>query len=93
MLLAGASPVTAAVAVAGPAASIGVGEGASVPAIEVGIDLRIRAATWRVARVAARRWRLLAADGGPSLLLETDADGIPATADGASWPLEADAGR
>lgn len=90
-LLVGASPVTAAIAVAGPAARIGVGEGASVPAIEAGIDLRIRRATWRVARTGERRWRLLAADGGPSLLLETDDDGIPTAPDGVSWPLEGDA--
>jgi len=93
MLLAGASPVTAAIAVASAAAGIGVGEGASVPAVEVGIDLRPRPATWRVARVGERRWQLLAADHGSSLLLEVDADGIPTTADGVSWPLEDDAAR
>jgi hypothetical protein len=89
-LLAGASPVTAAIAVEGAAGGIGVGEGANVPAVEVGIDLRPRPATWHVARVSDRRWRLLAADGGPSLLLETDADGLPTAADGSSWPLELD---
>ena len=90
MLLAGASPVTAAIAVAGPAARAGVGEGASIPAVEVGIDLRIRPATWRVAHVAERRWRLLAADGGPSLLLETDEDGLPTSGGAVAWPLERD---
>lgn len=92
-LLAGASPVTAAVAVAGPAARIGVGEGANIPAVEVGIDLRPRPATWHVARTAPRRWRLLAADGGVALLLETDADGLPTAADGTAWPLELPAER
>jgi hypothetical protein len=90
-LLVGDSPITAAVAVAGPVAAVGVGEGASVAVVEVAADLRIREATWRVARTGIRRWRLLAADGGPALLLETDDDGIPATTDGTSWPLELEA--
>lgn len=91
-LLVGASPVTAAIAVLGPAARIGVGEGSCVPAVEVGVDLLPRLATWRVARVGERRWRLLAADGGPALLLELDRDGIPTAPMGESWPLELDAG-
>jgi hypothetical protein len=91
VLLAGASPVTASVAIAGPLAGIGVGEGTSVRTVEVGIDLRVRPATWRVARTGDRRWRLLAADGGPSLLLELDGDGIPTSADAVAWPLEDDA--
>ena len=41
--------------------------------MDVGIDLRPRPATWHIAHTAEHRWRLLAADGGPSLLLETDA--------------------
>ena len=45
ILLAGASPVTAAIAVQGAAARIGVGEGANLPAVDVGIDLRPRPAT------------------------------------------------
>ncbi len=89
VLLAGASPVTAAVAVEGPARRIGVGEGTNLPAVAVGIDLRPRPATLHVARTAERRWRLLVADGPPSLLLETDADGLPTAADGLAWPLEA----
>ncbi|MHB8959283.1 MAG: hypothetical protein ACYDAN_06620 [Candidatus Limnocylindrales bacterium] len=88
LLMACASPVTAAVAVASAAASVGVGEGTGMAAVEVGIDLRLRTATWRVARVGERRWHLLAADGGPSLLLELDADGLPTAAHGASWPLD-----
>ncbi len=93
VLLTGASPVTAAVAVDGPAGRIGVGEGANVPAVEVGTDLRPRPATWHVARTGSHRWRLLAADGGPSLLLETDEDGLPTAVDGIAWPLELDADR
>jgi len=88
ILLAGASPVTGAIAVQGAAARVGVGEGANLPAVDVGIDLRPRPATWHVAHTAEHRWRLLAADGAASLLLETDADGLPTAADGTSWPLE-----
>ena len=93
ILLAGASPVTAAIAVQGAAARIGVGEGANLPAVDVGIDLRPRPATWHVAHTAEHRWRLLAADGAASLLLETDADGLPTAADGTAWPLEHEAAR
>lgn len=88
LLMVGASPVTAAVAVASAAAGIGVGEGTGLAAVEVGIDLRLRPATWRVAHVAERRWRLLAADGGASLALDLDEDGIPTSVDAVAWPLE-----
>ncbi len=87
ILLAGASPVTAAIAAAWLADRVGVGEGTNVPAVEVGVDLRPRSATWHVARTEAGRWRLLAADGGPSLLLETDEDGLPTARAAAAWPL------
>lgn len=90
LLLVGVSPITAAIGVAGAAACIGVGEGSSVAVVEAGIDLRLRLATWRVARVGERRWRLLAADGGASLVLELDGDGLPTAPEAASWPLELD---
>jgi hypothetical protein len=93
VLLAGASPLTAAVAVDAAAARVGVGEGVNFPAVEVGIDLLPRAATWHIAHTAPHRWRLLAVDGGASLLLETDADGLPTAADAMAWPLELHAGR
>jgi hypothetical protein len=85
----GASPVTAAVAAANVAGRLGVGERVSVPAIEVSDALQIRPATWRAARTGERRWRLLAADGGPSVQLEFDDDGVPTgLEDAGSWPLE-----
>jgi hypothetical protein len=87
-LFAGASPITAAIAAGGPAAVAGVGEGRSIPAIEIGPGLAVRAATWRVAHTSAERWRMLAADGGASLLLVLDADGLPTGDDAATWPLE-----
>ncbi len=88
VLMVGGSPVTAAVAAGRLTSRIGVGEGISVPAVEVDDSLAIRRATWRAARTGERRWRLLAADGGPSVVLELDGDGVPAGLDGAGdWPL------
>jgi hypothetical protein len=87
-LFAGASPITAAIAAAGPAAVAGVGEGRTVAAVEIGPGLVVRAATWRVAHTGVDRWRMLAADGGASLLLVLDPDGLPTGDDAASWPLE-----
>jgi hypothetical protein len=68
-----------------------VGEGSKFPAVQVGIDLRPHTATWHVAHTAERRWRLLAADGGVSLLLETDEVGLPSAEDAVAWPLELEA--
>jgi hypothetical protein len=65
-----------------------VGEGANIAAVDVGVDLRPRPATWHVAHTAEHRWRLVAADGAASVLLETDEDGLPTAADGVAWPLE-----
>jgi hypothetical protein len=94
ILVLGASPVTAAVAAGSLRTRIGVGEGVSVPAIEIGDALQIRPATWRAARTAERRWRLLAADGGPSVLVQLDDDGVPAGLDDSlDWPLEVAADR
>ncbi len=88
VLMFDASPVTAAVAARTLAPRVGVGEGASVPVIEVGEDLAVRHATWRVARVGRGRWRLLAADGGVSTTVEIDEDGLPDLADARRWPME-----
>lgn len=94
ILMLGASPVTGSVAAGSLASRIGVGEGASVPAIEVGKSLAIRRATWRAARTGERRWRLLAADGGPSVTLELDDDGVPTGLDtAADWPLDSEPAR
>ena len=81
----------AAVAAPGCPGAIGVGEGDRFPAVEVGDDLAIRRATWRAARVADRRWLLLAADRGASVTVTLDDDGAPAgLEDAAGWPLEVD---
>lgn len=89
ILMVGASPVTGAVAAVRLGSRLGVGEGTSVPVVEVADTLAIRSATWRVARTGVRRWHLLAADGGPSVLLELGDDGVPVGLDAADgWPLE-----
>lgn len=88
-LLAGASPVTGAVAASWLAHRVGVGEGDRFPAVEVADDLTIRRATWRAARVAHRRWLLLAADRGVSVAVTLDDDGaLTGLEDAAEWPLE-----
>jgi hypothetical protein len=91
LLFAGSSPVTAAVAAARLERDLPAGQGRAVPAVEIAGDLTLRQATWRVARVGERRWQLLAADGGPSVAVTLDHDGVPAGLDdAASWPLEID---
>lgn len=88
-VLAGGSAVTGAVAALALSASVGVGEGRAVRAVEVGDGLAIRRATWRAARVGDRRWRLLAADGGAAVAVELDGDGIPSgLGEELGWPLE-----
>jgi hypothetical protein len=91
LLFAGGSPVTGAVAAAWLEREVPVGQGRAIPAVEIAADLEIRQATWRVARVAERRWHLLAADGGPSVAVALDEDGIPTGLEAAAgWPLELD---
>lgn len=90
-LFAGNSPVTAAAAAARLEPDLPVGQGRTIAAVEVGGDLTVRQATWRVARVGDRRWRMLAADGGVSLAVTLDDDGVPGGLEAAeSWPLEID---
>jgi len=90
-LLAAASPLTGAVAASWLAHRIGVGEGDRFPVVEVGDDLTIRRATWRAARVADRRWLLLAADRGVSVTVTLDDDAALAGLEAAAgWPLEVD---
>jgi hypothetical protein len=85
------SPITAAVAASWLQGRVGVGEGDTVPAVEVRPDLRVRPATWRVARVGERRWRLVAADAGPDMTVDLDDSGVPAAFPGErTWPLELD---
>ncbi len=90
MLVVMGAPVTAAVAVRLLADRVGVGEGATVPAVEVTPGLVVRQATWRVARVAPERWRMLPADRGPIDTVELGENGVPMLHEGEIWPLELD---
>jgi hypothetical protein len=92
VLLVQDSPLTGAVAARRLGTRIGVGEGHTVAVVEVGIDLTVELATWRVARVAEARWWLLPAAGGTPMRLEVDDRGIPVgLADERDWPLEQEA--
>jgi hypothetical protein len=89
ILLVAGSPVTAAVATRHLAGAVGVGEGRSVPAVEITLALDVTPATWRVARTGAARWWLVPAAGGRALQVEVDGRGIPVgLAAGEEWPLE-----
>jgi hypothetical protein len=89
MLVAAGSPITAAAAASWLEGRVGVGEGETVPAVEVRQQLQVRPATWRVARVGERRWRLVAADGGADMTVDLDDSGVPAAFAGdRTWPLE-----
>ncbi len=89
ILLAGTSPITAVVAARDLARDIGVGEGATVPAIAIGRRLSVRAAMVRVARVDRLRWHLVVADGSALTTIVMDEAGTPTNLDdGREWPLE-----
>jgi hypothetical protein len=93
VLVVTASPVTAAVAARWLAGRTGVGEGASVKAVEVGPDLHPRPATWRVARFGEDRWHLGPAGSGDGVTVDLDEAGIPMGYAGErAWPLELTAG-
>ncbi len=93
VLVVAGSPITAAVAASWLQGRVGAGEGDTIPAVEVRPDLQVRAATWRVARVGERRWRLVAADAGPDITVDLDDSGVPAVFSGdRTWPLELDSG-
>ncbi len=81
---------TAAAAARLLATQVGVGEGHTIAGVSVGVELAVTPTTFRVARVADRRWRFLDAASGAGLAVTLDDDGIPVLADGESWPLERD---
>jgi hypothetical protein len=82
------TPATAATAARLLEPHVGVGEGHTVMGVSVGIDLDVTPTTFRVARVADRRWVFVIAASGSALAVDLDEDGIPLLADGDSWPLE-----
>lgn len=89
VLVAVASPASAVVAVARLKARVGVGESALCPVVEVDLDVAVRQATWRAARLSVDRWQLGPAAGDAGLAVTVDADGVIAGLHEASgWPME-----
>jgi hypothetical protein len=82
------TPATAAAAACVLEPRIGVGEGHTVPGASIGSGLAVTPATFRVARVADRRWHMLDAGSGARLTVDLDADGVAILAGAVSWPLE-----
>ena len=90
LLLVVGSPATAAAATRLLEPHVGVGEGHTLPGVSVGVTLAVEPATFRVARLAERRWVFVAAATGETLAVDLDEDGIACLRDGDSWPLELD---
>ncbi len=90
LLLVVGTPATAAAAARLLEPRVGVGEGHTLPGVSIGVELAVTPATFRVARVADRRWRFLDAATGDGLAAVLDDDGVPVLADGDTWPLELD---
>jgi hypothetical protein len=88
ILLIGGSPATAAGAAWQLESRIGVGEGRALVGASVDLELVVTPATFRVVRVADRRWSFLDADTGEAVAVELDEDGIPVVPAAISWPLE-----
>jgi hypothetical protein len=63
--------------------AVGEGTPGAIPAVLVGLDLEVAVAVIEMGRPRPRAWQIGTAD-----LVELDAGGLPALADGASWPLE-----
>ena len=64
-----------------------------VPGVSIGVDLAVPPTTFRVARLAERRWVFVVAATGDALAVDLDADGIPILPEGDTWPLELDHGH
>ena len=90
VLLVVGTPATAAAAARQLEPRIGVGEGHTLPGVSIGVELAVAPTTFRVARLAERRWVFVAAATGDTLAVDLDQDGIPSLGDGDSWPLELD---
>ena len=88
LLLVAGSPATAGLAARQLTTRIGVAEGRTVVGVSVGIDLRVVPATFRVARVAERSWRFVAADTGVVVAVDLDEHGIAILPAAETWPLE-----
>jgi hypothetical protein len=93
VLLVVGTPATAAAAAQLLERHVGVGEGRTVAGVRIGVDLAVTPTTFRVARLAARRWVFVVAATGDALAVDLDDDGIPLLADRDTWPLELDHGH
>ena len=90
LLLVVGTPATGAAAARLLEPHVGVGEGHTLPGVSIGVELAVAPTTFRVARLAERRWVFVVASTGDTLAVDLDEDGIPSLADGESWPLELD---
>jgi len=93
LLLVVGTPATAAGAARLLEPHIGVGEGHTLTGVSIGVDLAVPPTTFRVARLAERRWVFVVAATGDALAVDLDADGIPILPEGDTWPLELDHGH
>ena len=92
VLLVVGTPATAAAAARMLDTRIGVGEGHTIAAVSVDVELTVTAATYRVLRPAPRRWRFVAADGSGETAVTLDEDGTPVLDAAQQWPLELEPG-
>jgi hypothetical protein len=90
LLLVAGMPATAAAAARLLEPHVGVGEGHTLTGVSIGVELAVTPTTFRVARLAERRWVFVVPATGDSLAVDLDEDGIPSLADSDSWPLELD---
>ena len=93
LLLVVGSPATAAAAARLLDPHVGVGEGRTFMGASIGVELAVVPTTFRVARLAERRWVFVVAATGDALAVDLDDDGIPSLAGGDTWPLELDHGH
>jgi hypothetical protein len=93
LLLVVGSPASAAAAARLLEPHVGVGEGRTFTGVSIGVELVVVPTTFRVARLAERRWVFVVAATGDALAVDLDDDGIPSLAGGDSWPLELDHGH
>ena len=90
LLLVAGMPATAAAAARVLEPHIEVGEGHTLAGVSIGVELVVTPTTFRVARLAERRWVFVVPATREALAVDLDEDGIPSLADGDSWPLELD---
>ena len=93
LLLVIGSPATAAAAARLLEPHVGVGEGRTFTGASIGVELGVVPTTFRVARLAERRWVFVVAATGDTLAVDLDDEGMPSLGGGDTWPLELDHGH